>query len=62
MRAARTCRPATSIAWGAWGEIGRATTFAEQAGDAITPEEGDYAFGALLRHNRRGLFHRLDTE
>ena len=44
--------PATSIAWGAWGEIGRATTFAEAAGDAITPEEGAYAFEALLRHNR----------
>ncbi|SON63809.1 Mycocerosic acid synthase-like polyketide synthase [Mycobacterium simulans] len=44
--------PATSIAWGAWSEIGRATTFAEQTGDAITPEEGGYAFEALLRHNR----------
>ncbi|CAM2823491.1 sulfolipid-1 biosynthesis phthioceranic/hydroxyphthioceranic acid synthase [Mycobacterium intermedium] len=45
--------PATSVAWGAWGEIGRATTFAEKAGgDAITPEEGAYAFEALLRHNR----------
>jgi len=44
--------PATSIAWGPWAEIGRATTFAEQAGDAIAPEEGAYAFEALLRHNR----------
>ena len=44
--------PATSIAWGAWGEIGRATTVAEESGDAITPEEGAYAFQALLRHNR----------
>jgi polyketide synthase 5 len=44
--------PATSIAWGPWAEIGRATTFAEQAGDGITPEEGAYAFEALLRHNR----------
>ncbi|MCV7077432.1 sulfolipid-1 biosynthesis phthioceranic/hydroxyphthioceranic acid synthase, partial [Mycobacterium szulgai] len=44
--------PATSIAWGPWAEIGRATTFAEQAGDAITPDEGAYAFEALLRHNR----------
>ncbi|MCV7078326.1 SDR family NAD(P)-dependent oxidoreductase, partial [Mycobacterium szulgai] len=44
--------PATSIAWGPWAEIGRATTFAEQAGDAIGPEEGAYAFEALLRHNR----------
>ncbi|MGA7052109.1 MAG: beta-ketoacyl reductase, partial [Mycobacterium sp.] len=44
--------PATSIAWGAWGEIGRATTVAEESGDAITPEEGAYAFETLLRHNR----------
>ncbi len=44
--------PATSIAWGAWGEIGRAIAFAEQTGDAIAPEEGAYAFEALLRHNR----------
>ena len=46
--------PATSIAWGAWGEIGRATTFAEESGegDAISPDEGAYAFEALLRHNR----------
>jgi len=44
--------PGTSIAWGAWGEIGRGSTFAEEAGDAILPEEGAYAFEALLRHNR----------
>jgi polyketide synthase 5 len=44
--------PATAIAWGPWGEIGRATAFAEAAGDAIQPEEGAYAFEALLRHNR----------
>ncbi|MFV0495904.1 SDR family NAD(P)-dependent oxidoreductase, partial [Mycobacterium sp.] len=44
--------PATSIAWGPWGQIGRATSFAEAAGDAIQPEEGAYAFEALLRHNR----------
>ncbi|OBK40923.1 polyketide synthase [Mycobacterium kubicae] len=46
--------PATSIAWGAWEEIGRATAFAEQSGegDAIGPDEGAYAFEALLRHNR----------
>ncbi|MCQ4360128.1 type I polyketide synthase [Mycobacterium gordonae] len=46
--------PATSIAWGAWEEIGRATTFAEQSGEgeAIGPDEGAYAFEALLRHNR----------
>ncbi len=44
--------PATSIAWGAWAEVGRATTVAEEAGDSISPEEGAYAFEALLRHNR----------
>lgn len=44
--------PATAIAWGPWCEIGRATAFAEDAGAAITPEEGAYAFQALLRHDR----------
>ncbi|WP_407938699.1 sulfolipid-1 biosynthesis phthioceranic/hydroxyphthioceranic acid synthase [Mycobacterium lacus] len=44
--------PATSIAWGAWGEIGRATKFAEEAGAAIAPDDGAYAFEALLRHDR----------
>ena len=45
--------PATAIAWGAWGEVGRATALAE-AGDTtmITPDEGAYAFQALLRHDR----------
>ena len=44
--------PANAIAWGAWGEIGRATALAEGVGVAITPDEGAYAFEALLRHNR----------
>ncbi|QNI06776.1 type I polyketide synthase [Mycobacterium kubicae] len=44
--------PASSIAWGAWAEIGRGSTFAETSGDAIGPDEGAYAFEALLRHNR----------
>src|ERR1700758_5160709 len=44
--------PATAIAWGAWAQIGRATALAEGAGVAITPDEGAYAFQALLRHNR----------
>jgi len=44
--------PATAIAWGAWAQIGRATAFAEGAGVAIDPEEGAYAFEALLRHDR----------
>ena len=45
-------RPATAIAWGAWGQIGRATEFADNTGAAITPDEGAYAFEALLRHDR----------
>jgi polyketide synthase 5 len=44
--------PATAIAWGAWAEIGRATALAEGADTAITPDEGAYAFEALLRHDR----------
>lgn len=49
--------PATAIAWGAWAQIGRATALAEGAlaegADlAIDPDEGAYAFEALLRHDR----------
>jgi polyketide synthase 5 len=44
--------PATAIAWGAWAEIGRAKALAEGADVAITPNEGAYAFEALLRHDR----------
>nr|WP_304528336.1 sulfolipid-1 biosynthesis phthioceranic/hydroxyphthioceranic acid synthase [Mycobacterium sp. E802] len=44
--------PATSIAWGAWGQIGRGTALAEGTGIAIAPDEGAYAFEALLRHDR----------
>ena len=44
--------PATSIAWGAWAEVGRATAVAESSGAAIGAEEGAYAFETLLRHNR----------
>ena len=44
--------PATAIAWGAWGEIGRATALAEGSGAPITPDEGAYAFEQLLRHDR----------
>jgi polyketide synthase 5 len=44
--------PATAIAWGAWTEIGRATTLTENADTAITPDEGAYAFEALLRYDR----------
>jgi polyketide synthase 5 len=44
--------PATAIAWGAWGEIGRAAKLAEGSGGAIAPDEGAYAFEELLRHDR----------
>ncbi|SBS75589.1 Phthioceranic/hydroxyphthioceranic acid synthase [uncultured Mycobacterium sp.] len=44
--------PGTSIAWGAWGQIGRATDFAENAGAAIAPDEGAYAVNVLLRYDR----------
>jgi polyketide synthase 5 len=44
--------PATAIAWGAWAEIGRGTALAESADTAIAPDEGAYAFQALLRHDR----------
>ena len=45
--------PATAIAWGAWDEIGRGAGLAE-AGETImiAPEDGAYAFQALLRHDR----------
>ena len=45
--------PATAIAWGAWDEIGRGAGLAD-GGDTtmITPDEGAYAFEAMLRHNR----------
>ena len=45
--------PATAIAWGPWGEIGRGAEFAEDKGAAISPDEGAYAFEQLLRHDRR---------
>jgi polyketide synthase 5 len=44
--------PAIAIAWGAWAQIGRATDLAEGADVAIAPDEGAYAFEALLRHDR----------
>jgi polyketide synthase 5 len=44
--------PATAIAWGAWAQIGRGTALAEGADVAIAPDEGAYAFEALLRHDR----------
>lgn len=44
--------PATAIAWGAWGELGSATAFAEDLGVFIAPDEGAYAFQTLLCHDR----------
>ncbi|MBO0678428.1 type I polyketide synthase [Mycolicibacterium sp. S2-37] len=44
--------PATSIAWGAWAEVGRAAALAGSAGAAIAPAEGARAFEQLLRHDR----------
>ncbi|OBH17605.1 type I polyketide synthase [Mycobacterium sp. E3247] len=44
--------PGTTIAWGAWSEVGRATALAEDAGIAITPDEGYRAFETLLRYDR----------
>jgi acyl carrier protein len=44
--------PTTAIAWGAWAQVGRATALAEAADIAIAPDEGAYAFEALLRHER----------
>lgn len=45
--------PASAIAWGAWADIGRGADVA-QRGDVtmIRPEDGGYAFRALLRHDR----------
>jgi polyketide synthase 5 len=48
--------PASAIAWGAWAEIGKGQAMAEGGAEggamAIAPEDGAYAFDALLRHNR----------
>jgi polyketide synthase 5 len=44
--------PGTSIAWGAWGEVGRATALAEDTNTAIAPDEGAFAFESMLRHDR----------
>jgi len=44
--------PATTIAWGAWGQIGRAASLEEGRTTMITPEEGAHAFQTLLRYDR----------
>ena len=43
---------ATTIAWGAWAQIGRGTALTDGADSSITPDEGAYAFETLLRHDR----------
>jgi polyketide synthase 5 len=54
--------PATSIAWGAWAQIGRAAELAESSDTAITPDEGAYAFQALLSHDRAYSGYAPTTE
>jgi polyketide synthase 5 len=45
--------PATAIAWAAWDEIGAGAHLAASGNTTmISPEEGAYAFEAMLRHNR----------
>lgn len=44
--------PGTAIAWGPWGQIGRAKELAESSGAAIAPDEGAHALDALLRYDR----------
>jgi polyketide synthase 5 len=45
--------PASAVAWAAWDEIGAGKHLAQSGTTAmINPEEGAYAFEALLRHNR----------
>ena len=44
--------PANAIAWGPWAKIGRATTLAENFDIVIDPDEGAYAFEAIMRHDR----------
>lgn len=44
--------PVTTIAWGAWAEVGRATFLAEGGQLMIAPDEGAYAFQTLLRYDR----------
>lgn len=45
--------PAMSIAWGAWADIGAGAGVAQRGSvTMIRPEDGAYAFRALLRHDR----------
>ncbi|QLL07794.1 sulfolipid-1 biosynthesis phthioceranic/hydroxyphthioceranic acid synthase [Mycobacterium vicinigordonae] len=55
--------PATTIAWGAWAEIGRAASLEEGRTTMIAPEEGAYTFETLLRYDRAytGYIHTAGT-
>ena len=44
--------PATTIAWGAWAQIGRAASLEEGRTTMIAPQEGAHAFQTLLRYDR----------
>jgi mycocerosic acid synthase len=45
--------PVTTLAWGAWAEVGRATWLAETGSQLmILPDEGADAFETLMRHDR----------
>ncbi|MBJ7338424.1 sulfolipid-1 biosynthesis phthioceranic/hydroxyphthioceranic acid synthase [Mycolicibacterium sp.] len=44
--------PAQVVAWGAWAKIGAGQAMADNDGMAIAPEDGAYAFDALMRHTR----------
>ena len=44
--------PTSSIAWGAWSQIGAGRGIAEDRAMAIEPEDGAYAFDMLIRHDR----------
>jgi polyketide synthase 5 len=43
--------PAKAIAWGTWVQTGR-DSLAHDSSSAIAPDEGAYAFEAVLRHDR----------
>jgi mycocerosic acid synthase/polyketide synthase 5 len=44
--------PATSVAWGAWAEIGAGAHMARRGHSVIDPDEGIAAIDRLLRHDR----------
>jgi NADPH:quinone reductase-like Zn-dependent oxidoreductase/NAD(P)-dependent dehydrogenase (short-subunit alcohol dehydrogenase family)/acyl carrier protein len=44
--------PATTIAWGAWAEVGRAASLEEGRTTMIAPRDGAHAFQTLLRYDR----------